>query len=65
MSRKILVLSALTLGLIVPASAKVYTREDAIKTAMENSADIKSAEKAPPGGAFLLSDPGGRFVNQL
>lgn len=45
MSRKILVLSALTLGLIVPASAKVYTREDAIKTAMENSADIKSAEE--------------------
>ena len=45
MSRKILVLSALALGLIVPASAKVYTREDAIKTAMENSADIKSAEE--------------------
>lgn len=45
MSRKILVLSALALGLIVPTSAKVYTREDAIKTAMENSADIKSAEE--------------------
>ena len=45
MSRKFLVLSALALGLIVPASAKVYTRDEAIKTAMENSSDIKSAEE--------------------
>ena len=45
MSRKFLVLSALALGLIVPASAKVYTRDEAVKTAMENSADIKSAEE--------------------
>ena len=46
MSRKFLVLSALALGLIVPASAKVYTREEAVKTAMENSADIKTAEES-------------------
>ena len=45
MSRKFLVLSALALGLMVPASAKVYTRDEAIKTAMENSSDIKSAEE--------------------
>jgi OMF family outer membrane factor len=45
MSRKFLVLSALALGLIVPASAKVYTRDEAVKTAMENSADIKTAEE--------------------
>ncbi len=45
MSRKFLVLSALALGLIVPASAKTYTRDEAVKTAMENSADIKSAEE--------------------
>ena len=45
MSRKFLVLSALALGLIVPASAKTYTREEAVQTAMENSADIKSAEE--------------------
>ena len=45
MSRKFLVLSALALGLIVPASAKTYTREDAVKTAMENSAAIKAAEE--------------------
>ena len=45
MSRKFLVLSALALGLIVPASAKVYTREEAVKTAMENSAAIKAAEE--------------------
>jgi OMF family outer membrane factor len=45
MSRKFLVLSALALGLIVPTSAKVYTRDEAVKTAMENSADIKSAEE--------------------
>ena len=37
MSRKFFVLSALALGLIVPASAKVYTRVEAIKTALENS----------------------------
>ncbi len=46
MSRKFLVLSALALGLIVPASAKVYTRDEAVQTAMENSSDIKSAEEA-------------------
>ena len=46
MSRKFIVLSALALGLIVPASAKTYTREDAIKTAMENSAEIKAAEES-------------------
>ena len=45
MSRKFLVLSALALGLIVPASAKVYTRDEAVKTAMENSAAIKAAEE--------------------
>ena len=45
MSRKFLVLSALALGLIVPASAKTYTRDEAIKTAMENSSDIKTAEE--------------------
>ena len=45
MSRKFLVLSALALGLIVPASAKVYTRDEAVQTAMENSADIKTAEE--------------------
>ena len=45
MSRKFLVLSALALGLIVPASAKVYTRDEAIKTAMENSSDVKTAEE--------------------
>ena len=45
MSRKFLVLSALALGLIVPASAKVYTRDEAIKTAMENSPEIKTAEE--------------------
>ena len=45
MSRKFLVLSALALGLIVPASAKVYTRDEAIKTALENSSDIKAAEE--------------------
>ena len=45
MSRKFLVLSALALGLIVPASAKTYTREEAVKTAMENSPDIKTAEE--------------------
>lgn len=45
MSRKFLVLSALALGLIVPASAKTYTRDEAIKTAMENSPDVKTAEE--------------------
>ena len=45
MSRKFIVLSALALGLMVPASAKVYTRDEAIKTAMENAPDIKSAEE--------------------
>ena len=45
MSRKFLVLSALALGLIVPASAKVYTRDEAVQTAMENSPDIKTAEE--------------------
>ena len=45
MSRKFFVLSALALGLIVPASAKVYTRDEAIKTALENSSDIKAAEE--------------------
>lgn len=45
MSRKFLVLSALALGLMVPASAKVYTRDEAIKTAMENSSDVKTAEE--------------------
>ena len=45
MSRKFIVLSALALGLMVPASAKTYTRDEAVKTAMENSADIKSAEE--------------------
>ena len=45
MSRKFLVLSALTLGLIVPASAKTYTREEAVQTAIENSPEIKSAEE--------------------
>ena len=45
MSRKFLVLSALALGLIVPASAKTYTRDEAIKIAMENSADVKTAEE--------------------
>ena len=46
MSRKFLVLSALALGLMVPASAKTYTRDEAIKVAMENSPDIKTAEEA-------------------
>jgi OMF family outer membrane factor len=46
MSRKFLVLSALALGLIVPASAKTYTREEAVKTAMDNSAEIKNAEES-------------------
>ena len=46
MSRKFLVLSALALGLIVPASAKVYTRDEAVKTAMENSAAIKTAQES-------------------
>ena len=45
MSRKFLVLSALALGLIVPASAKTYTRDEAIKIAMENSAGVKTAEE--------------------
>ena len=45
MSRKFLVLSALALGLIVPASAKTYTREEAVQTAIENSPEIKSAEE--------------------
>lgn len=45
MSRKFIVLSALALGLIVPASAKVYTRDEAVQTAMENSPDIKTAEE--------------------
>lgn len=45
MSRKFLVLSALALGLMVPASAKTYTRDEAIKTAMENSSDIRTAEE--------------------
>ena len=46
MSRKFLVLSALALGLMVPASAKTYTRDEEIKVAMENSPDIKTAEEA-------------------
>ena len=45
MSRKFLVLSALALGLMVPASAKTYTREEAVQTAIENSPDVKSAEE--------------------
>lgn len=45
MSRKFLVLSALALGLMVPASAKTYTRDEAIKVALENSTDIKTAEE--------------------
>ena len=45
MSRKFLVLSALALGLIVPASAKTYTRDEAVQTAIENSPDIKTAEE--------------------
>ena len=45
MSRKFLVLSALALGLIVPTSAKTYTREEAVQTAIENSPEIKSAEE--------------------
>lgn len=45
MSRKILVLSVLALGLIVPTSAKVYTRDEAIQIALENSPDVKAAEE--------------------
>lgn len=45
MSRKFLVLSALALGLIVPASAKTYTRDEAVQTAIENSPDVKTAEE--------------------
>lgn len=45
MSRKLFVLSVLALGLIVPTSAKVYTRDEAIKIAYENSPDVKTAEE--------------------
>lgn len=47
MSRKIAILSLLAISLTVPSWAgKTYTREEAVKTAMENSPDIKSAEEA-------------------
>ena len=46
MSRNFAVLSLLAISLTVPSWAgKTYTREEAIKTAMENSPDIKSAEE--------------------
>ena len=60
MSRKFLVLSALALGLIVPASAKVYTRDEAIKTAMENSADIKTAQESVINAASQVEGGYGR-----
>ena len=60
MSRKFLVLSALALGLIVPASAKVYTRDEAVKTAMENSADIKTAQESVTKAASQVEGGYGR-----
>lgn len=46
MSRQFAVLSALSVCLVMPSWAgKTYTREEAVKTALENSSDIKSAEE--------------------
>ena len=46
MSRQLAILTLLSLGLIVPSWAgKTYTREEAVKTALENSPDVKSAEE--------------------
>ena len=46
MSRQLAILTLLSLGLIVPSWAgKTYTREEAVKIALENSPDVKSAEE--------------------
>lgn len=47
MSRKIAILSLIVVGIAVPSWAgKVYTRDEAVKTALENSPDIKNAEES-------------------
>mgnify|MGYP003293413283 CR=1 FL=1 len=47
MSRNLAILSLIVVGMVVPSWAgKVYTRDEAVKTAMENSPDIKDAEES-------------------
>jgi OMF family outer membrane factor len=46
MSRNLAVISALALAIALPTWAgKTYTREEAVKIALENSSDVKSAEE--------------------